>query len=294
MNINDTTASYKSATPAPLAMATDRLLIFGGPYSNLAATRAMLEEAERLGFTADEILCTGDVVAYCGEPAETLDLIRASGIPVVMGNCEESLAQEKDDCGCGFDAGSQCDMLSVQWYEFASAQINQDHRQWMAGLPRQIIVEIGGRKLLATHAGFSSINEFIFASSPAENKLAQMASAGVDGMITGHSGIPFMQELSGKFWLNAGAIGMPANDGTDRMWYAILENQNNNIDVSIHALTYDASSSQKIMHDRGLVSGYQECLSTGLWPSVDVLPKTERKQTGIALVERQLNWSCVT
>jgi len=291
LNLYDPPATLKTASFEPASLISDRLLIFGGPYSNLAATQALLAEAARLGFTAGEILCTGDVVAYCGEPAETLNLIAASGIQVIMGNCEESLAAGNDDCGCGFAEGTRCDALSVQWFEFARNRIDHDHRRWMAGLPRYVHVEIAGRKLLATHAGTSSINEFIFASSASENKLAQMVLADVDAMITGHSGIAFAQFLSGRLWLNAGAIGMPANDGTQRVWFATLESRDDDIEVQIHSLTYDPSPAQKAMVERGLNSGYARCLSTGLWPSMDVLPLSERSQAGIALDEVRYNWT---
>ena len=78
------------------------MLIFGGPYSNLQATIAMQARAAELEIPAKRTLCTGDIVAYCAEPAETIDLIRSWGIHVVMGNCEESLAFSEPDCGCGF------------------------------------------------------------------------------------------------------------------------------------------------------------------------------------------------
>ena len=46
-----------------------------------------------------------------------------------------------------------------------------------------------------------------------------------DGVVCGHSGIPFCRLLEGdkrgrgaRLWLNAGVIGMPANDGTARSW----------------------------------------------------------------------------
>lgn len=67
------------------------ILIFGFPYSNLAATRAMRERAEELGIPPERTLCTGEVVAYCAQPEETVALIRDWGIAVVQGNCEESL-----------------------------------------------------------------------------------------------------------------------------------------------------------------------------------------------------------
>ncbi|MDU1669788.1 MAG: metallophosphoesterase family protein, partial [Bradyrhizobium sp.] len=78
------------------------LLLFGGPYSNLQATEAVLAEARRRHIPPHRIVCTGDVVAYGGDPKACVDLIRRSGIQIVMGNCEEQLAADADDCGCGF------------------------------------------------------------------------------------------------------------------------------------------------------------------------------------------------
>ena len=51
------------------------ILIFGGPYSNLAATAAVLSEAKRLDIARERTICTGDLTAYCGDPAVTIDLI---------------------------------------------------------------------------------------------------------------------------------------------------------------------------------------------------------------------------
>ncbi|WP_246590245.1 metallophosphoesterase family protein [Marinobacterium ramblicola] len=98
------------------------ILLFDGPYSNLAATRAMREVAERLQIPPEQCICTGDIVAYCGEPSETLELIRDWNLLVVMGNCEESLAQSALDCGCGFEQGSACSLLSDDWYRFSNPE----------------------------------------------------------------------------------------------------------------------------------------------------------------------------
>ncbi len=69
------------------------------------------------------MLCTGDLVAYCGDPVATIDLIRDAGIPVVMGNCDEQLAAGASDCGCGFDPESACARLSADWYAYANAVV---------------------------------------------------------------------------------------------------------------------------------------------------------------------------
>ena len=96
------------------------VLIFGGPYSNVHATRALIATAAAHGIPADRVICTGDVVAYAADAAATTDAIMDWGVPVVMGNCEESFGNEQDDCGCGFDEGTACDVLSRQWYAYAN------------------------------------------------------------------------------------------------------------------------------------------------------------------------------
>ena len=91
------------------------VLLFGGPYSNLAATEAMQAEAQRLQIPSERIICTGDIIAYCAEPVETLELIRRWGIHVVQGNCEQSLGAGAPDCGCGFDSDSSCISHCDSW-----------------------------------------------------------------------------------------------------------------------------------------------------------------------------------
>jgi hypothetical protein len=58
--------------PIPFVRVDKPLMVFGGPYSNLEATRAVLEEAARLSISADHIICTGDVVAYGADAAATV------------------------------------------------------------------------------------------------------------------------------------------------------------------------------------------------------------------------------
>ena len=48
--------------------AVRRVLVFGGPYGNVRAVRAVREIAGTLSPAPDRIVCTGDTVAYCAEP----------------------------------------------------------------------------------------------------------------------------------------------------------------------------------------------------------------------------------
>lgn len=265
-----------------------RLLIFGGPYSNLAATQAMRDRAEVMGIPAQYAICTGDLVAYCAEPAQTVNLIREWDIPVVMGNCEESLALKLDDCGCGFEPGTACSTLSDTWYRYASQRVKLDQRQWMATLPKSISFELKGFRFKVIHAGVSNINQFVFPSSAMALKRAQIAEAGVDVVIGGHSGIPFGQVIEKKLWLNAGVIGLPANDGSSDGWYMLIEPDRKGFQVSWHRLSYDATLTQHSTKAAGMHE-YAQALTDGLWPSMDVLPPAERRQRGQRLKLKPLS-----
>ncbi len=139
--------------PVSLLCVADPLMVFGGPYSNLEATRAVLGEAARLEIAADRIICTGDVVAYGADPAATVELVRGSVRHVVMGNCEQSIAAGSADCGCGFPTGSTCERLSAAWFAHATRELNADARAWMADLPRRIDIEMGSYRLAVIHGG---------------------------------------------------------------------------------------------------------------------------------------------
>ncbi|MGG5891173.1 metallophosphoesterase family protein, partial [Falsiroseomonas sp. HC035] len=252
------------------------LLVFGGPYSNLQAMRALLERARALGIPPSRMLCTGDVVAYCADAAATLDLVMQAGIATVMGNCEESLAGGAEDCGCGFEEGTACDLLSRTWFAHASRQMQPRHRAWMAALPRQIEVRLGGRRLAAIHGGATQLNRFLFASAPDASLAAEIAITGAEGVLAGHCGLPFTRQVGEALWHNAGAIGMPADDGTPRAWFSVLALQADGLRITHHPLDYDHDAAAAAMRAAGLAEGYAAALCSGHWPSEDVLPPAER------------------
>ncbi len=258
----------------------ESLLVFGGPYSNLQATQAMRTEAERLGLTAEQVICSGDVVAYCADAQATVDLIRNWGVNVVQGNCEESLGANAEDCGCGFEEGSTCSVLSVAWYRHANAALDDTARQWMHALPAHIRFSLNGSRFLCVHGSPLSINEFVFASTLEDYKNQLLAECDADVVIGGHCGMPFASALQAGWWLNAGVIGMPANDGKASTWYMLLEPQNEGVKVSWHRLEYNVVGAQQAMLEAGLPPDYREALATGLWPSMDVLPEAERAGRG--------------
>lgn len=260
---------------------TGPALCFGGPYSNIEATRAIREQANRLGIPPGRVICTGDIVAYCANPNETAQEILDWGCHVIKGNCEEQLAQRADDCGCGFGRETTCDLLSLGWYGFADAHLTDDLRCWMAGLPKTLAFEISGRKFCVIHGGVKEINRFIFPSTPAAEKASELDAAVADVIIAGHSGIPFIEPIGNRLWFNAGVIGMPANDGTRDGWFGIITPETNaGIRFALKRLPYAAENSAETLLNAGYATPYAEALRTGRWPSIGILPAGERLAAG--------------
>ena len=254
------------------------ILIFGGAYSNLQATQALIDAAHTHGIPAERCVFTGDSIAYCGSPSETLNLLRDFGCPMIIGNCEIELAAGGDTCGCGFAAGSTCDLLSRGWYAFANQQVSADQRKFMGSLPDHLIFTHYGKRYIVLHGGFCHVSQFLFPATPDQDFIRVINEVkrdlGVfDGVIAGHSGIPFQKSIKGVTWFNSGAIGMPVHNGSSTTSYGILDAGS----FKIHDLSYDHQMAQNAMITAGLDLGYRTALETGYWPSEEVLPMDLRR-----------------
>lgn len=270
--------------------AADVLLSFGGVYGNLHSLRALASAEAENDFSAT--VCAGDLAAYCADGAAVCEMMRRrfANATIVRGNCERAIAADEDECGCGFAPGSACDRLSAKWYPHARRSISAADRKWMGELPPRAFLQFGGRTIAVLHAAADSDNRFIFASTPAEEKRAILDELRADAVVAGHSGIPFTQNIGGKIWHNSGALGMPANDGTPRTWYAKWIREPGGVRIMHRALEYDFAAAQKAMTDAGLSAEYRDALQNGIWPSDEVLPPAERSRQGKAIFPQTYFW----
>lgn len=261
-------------------------LFFGGSYSNIHALEALKEEAHRLQIPSQNIYHTGDVVGYCASPNETVDTVREWGINVISGNVEVQLSEGEEDCGCNFDEGSRCANFSNLWYPYAKIHMSQANIDWMKTLKNHQIIEIDDLRIGIIHGGLEDISEFIFKSTPASIKEKIIEQLKVDIIVAGHCGIPFMQQIGNSFWINPGVIGMPANDGTPRVWYTIYNSETKTF--SSHALEYDFERTSKEMVAKNLPNEYAKTIVDGFWDNCEILPEAETKETGVRIEPAEL------
>ncbi len=264
-------------------------MLFGGCYSNLQATEALLAWADGQGIPRQDMVCTGDIIAYGADAAATLRLIRREGITSIAGNCEAALSAGAADCGCGFASDSLCNALAAEWYRHAMSEVDEEDRRYMAGLPKKLDIMFGGKRLVVVHGNVERINAFVFPSAVNLELARQIELAGADIVVAGHSGIPFTRRMGGKIWHNPGSVGMPANDGTPRVWFSVLEVVDGEIVITPQALDYDFRAAAAAMRAKQLPEGYAAALESGIWPSLDILPAADRVFAGVAMERREID-----
>jgi len=253
------------------------VLLFGGPYSNLQATRALFDRADAVGVAQNARLCTGDVIGYCADPVATWTEVAQRGGPVLAGNVERQLGMGRGDCGCGFEAGSACDLLAKGWFPFADRHMTPSLRRAMAALPDALTFCHAGRRFALIHGGARDISRFIWPDSAADvfrHEHAELSRhmPAPDVVIGGHAGVAFARDFAGFSWINGGVIGLPPHDGRPHTRFLMLRDGH----ITIERLAYDHGAASEAMRMAGLNQGYERTLLTGIWPSQDILPSSMR------------------
>ncbi len=259
------------------------VLLFGGVYSNLEALQALQALAEERGIPPHQILCTGDIVGYCADPEECVQAVRRWGVHSIAGNVEIQLRNGESDCGCDFNADSRCDFFAKQWYPYAQQRISPESIAWMHTLPEFIRFELGGKRCFVLHGSYFKTSEFIFRSTPWPVKERNFEATGAEVIIAGHCGLPFHHLQGERWWLNPGVIGMPANDGTTRVWCMLLDVVAGQLTFRHLPFEFDHEETFARMLETELPIAYAKTLTSGLWDNNDILPPEETAQQGIPL-----------
>ncbi len=265
------------------------IMICGGVFGNLEAFQAFFQVADRLSIKPENIIHTGDVFAYCGDPVANIELIAGSNINAIQGNVENSLLKHANDFDCRFAVNRKYTKSSKECFDFIDNKVSFQYRRYLSKLPHHITFQLYNKTIHVVHGSVDSINKRVYASYCDDFFSSQFNSCGADIIISGRGGIPFTRKVGNNIWHNPGNLGMPANDGTSRVWYSIAyPDERNGLRFEHHSLDYNFEKTINKMALHNLPIDYFTSLRTGLWPSLDVLPSLEREQTGVALIADQL------
>ena len=260
-----------------------KLLVFGGSYGNFQSLEALKEIADSQNIQPSNIICTGDIMGYCAQPNECIELIREWGIHNIAGNVELQVRNDEEDCGCNFEDGSRCDVFARSWYPYIQNNIKPENKDWLHSLPEFIKFEYAGKKGQVIHGGVEDTSQFIFESTDWKVKDQIFTQTESELLLTGHCGLPFHSEKDGRSWLNPGVIGMPANDGTVRVWYMTLDDSEGKLSFEHLSFEYDNEKAANLIKENKLPFSYAHTLNNGLWDNNDILPEYETSYQGVEI-----------
>jgi predicted phosphodiesterase len=256
-----------------------RIALFGGIYSNhLALAEAIADARQR---NIDACYCLGDLGAFGPHPDRIFPLLESAGVVTMAGNYDDSLAKGLDDCQCGY-TDPRDNRFAQLSYDYTFRNTSGVNKSWMATLPVEIRLELDGKRVLLCHGSPRRQNEFLWESTTPDHFLEKIYDDhDADIVVTTHTGIKWSRELtSGRLFINCGVLGRPENDGTPRVWYAILETEPGaSPRVEFVTVSYDWRALAREMRLEELPAEFIETIETGWWTTcLEILPAKERRR----------------
>jgi diadenosine tetraphosphatase ApaH/serine/threonine PP2A family protein phosphatase len=250
--------------------------LFGGVYNNHLALAALLTDAST---RAREIFCLGDVGAFGPHPDRSVGILREAGVRIVQGNYDRSVGLRRGDCACGYTDPRDNHFAALS-YAYTFRKTSERNKDFLATLPGEIRLRgPRGERILLCHGSPRRQNEFLWESLSPDPFLARLLDdARCDVLAVTHTGIPWKRRLpDGRFVVNVGAIGRPANDGQTHVWYAVLDLSGEAPDAAIIPLRYDHERLADEMRAERIVVPFVKTVETGWWTTcLEILPARER------------------
>jgi putative phosphoesterase len=236
-----------------------RIGIISDIHGNLPALEAVLDDLgpRRL----DAVYCLGDLVGYAAFPNQVTDRIRAEGIPTIMGNYDDGVGFDRDECGCAYTDPVE-KALGDRSLAWTRAEVTADNKAFLRTLAKEIRFEADGRRVLLVHGSPRKINEYLFEDRPIASFQRLAASSQADIIVFGHTHRPYTKLVDGVLFVNAGSVGKP-KDGDWRAGYVILEPSNEAHPVQTIRLPYDVRTVAAAIRASALPDRFAEDIERG-------------------------------
>jgi diadenosine tetraphosphatase ApaH/serine/threonine PP2A family protein phosphatase len=235
--------------------------IISDVHANLEAVEACFQEIGKI--KPDRIICLGDLVDYCAEPVEVIDIIKKNCDVVILGNHDE--AQFRYEMIGGYRENAQISSVHTR------KVITDEEIKYLKTLPRVH----SENDLLFVHASPLDPKRYrylLYEETAAEN----FSNFSEKICFIGHSHKPLMFELSAagvkrvqkaklspdaRYLINVGSVGQP-RDGNPKLsfgWYDTDSFEYRNIRVD-----YDIKSASAKIRNEGLPAQLANRLFEGI------------------------------
>lgn len=220
-------------------MSANRIALLSDLHGNSAATETVLAEIDAEG--SDEVICLGDLVGYGARPNETIDLIRGWDIPTIMGNYDDGVGFNRDDCGCAYkNAGEEeRGQQSLLW---TRRTVDDNRKAYLRTLAPELRREVNGVLLRFVHGSPRRMNEYLFEDRDERSLKRIAATANADVLVFGHTHKPWHRQIDGVHFVNTGSVGKPKDGDPRACWVLLTIGKDGAVEVDTRRVTYDIAS----------------------------------------------------
>jgi len=211
-----------------------RLAVISDIHANLPALTAILADIRAMQAAA--VYHLGDLVGYNPFPNETVALVADQGIPGITGNYDQAvLGLVADPIGELLNA--KITPMGREIYAWTCQAVTSPSREFLAAQPRERSLTVGPWRLRLTHGSPRHIKDYVRPSWPDAMVGDLLAEVDEEILLTGHTHIPVVRQVHGKWLINPGSVGFP-KDGNPLAAYAVLE-LDRELQVHIRRVPYD-------------------------------------------------------
>jgi len=175
-----------------------RRLWISDVHANLPAFEAVLADAGEV----DEIVFLGDIVGYGPHPSACVDLLKTLEAKVIRGNHDASTLAIRT-------RSTPRRTHPVDWDEWTYDHLNDSQLSYLAGLPSELTVNLGGAEAKAIHHPPGA--PYLDASMPDELLARHFQTVPSPVVLCGHSHRPLDRTIRGRRYIVIPAVGQPRN-----------------------------------------------------------------------------------
>lgn len=171
-----------------------RIAIFSDIHGNRHALGAVLHAIDREA--PDRVYCLGDLVGYGAYPNEVIERIRDRGIPTIMGNYDDGVGFDKDECGCAY-TDPDMKRLGDKSLMWTRETVTAENKEFLRSLLPSIRFNEAGKEFILVHGSPRRMNEYVYEDRLPASLEHIAKSAGADVLVFGHTHLPYVKDVAG-------------------------------------------------------------------------------------------------
>lgn len=237
----------------------DKVVFISDIHGNIEAMKSVIADIEARNIDMSNVYCLGDSVGYGTRPNEVINMLKEMEIVSILGNYDEAVGFYLPTCGCNIksDSDKAKTKNALSW---TVEHTSSEKKEYLREFEEQLTLQISEKKLLLTHASPISITDYVFEEdTEKQEEIAEELEE--DIIVFGHTHFPYVKEIKGKLFINAGSVGRP-KDGDNRACYCILT-IGEKLEVEFVRISYDVEKMAKEIVESELMDSFATVLQTG-------------------------------